>query len=373
MNTRSCLRVGAVALFALGALARPVSAQITTGTVSGTIKDPQGGVLPGATVTLVSDAQATRLAPVVTNESGDFVVVNVAPGEYTLEVELASFKTLKRSGVAVSPGSRVAIGNLTLDLGGTTEIVTVKGETPVIQSSTGERSFTVSPEEVENLPLADRNFATLVSLAPGVDGTSRIGGGGATNFMMDGIGTMDTGSNRLLVAVNVASIAEVKVLTSSYQAEFGRSSGLQITAVTKSGTNRFRGTVYDVERNSDWNATNKEDQLNGDPKQVSKQKDWGYSIGGPIGEPGGANKLFFFYAQDSSRGQRAVTSSAAVSPPRSSAQVISRRRSTITAICILSSATRRPPCRARRATRGVASRTAASSAGFRQAGSTSRG
>ena len=298
MNRRSCLTTVAVALVALGALARPVSAQITTGTVSGTIKDSQGGVLPGATVTLVSESQATRSAPVVTNESGDFVFVNVSPGTYTLEVELASFKTLKRSGVAVSPGSRVAVGNLTLDLGGTTEVVTVKGETPVIQSSTGERSFTISPEEVENLPLADRNFATLASLAPGVDGTSRIGGGGATNFMMDGVGTMDTGSNRLLVAVNVASIAEVKVLTSSYQAEYGRSSGLQITAVTKSGTNRFRGTAYDVERNSDWNATNKENVLNGDPKTVSKQKDWGYSIGGPIGKPGGANKLFFFYAQE---------------------------------------------------------------------------
>ena len=351
-----------------------MSAQITTGTVSGTIKDPQGGVLPGATVTLVSDAQATRLAPVVTNESGDFVVVNVAPGEYTLEVELASFKTLKRSGVAVSPGSRVAVGNLTLDLGGTTEIVTVKGETPVIQSSTGERSFTVSPEEVENLPLADRNFATLASLAPGVDGTSRIGGGGATNFMMDGIGTMDTGSNRLLVAVNVASIAEVKVLTSSYQAEFGRSSGLQITAVTKSGTNRFRGTVYDVERNSDWNATNKEDQLNGDPKQVTKQKDWGYSIGGPIGKPGGANKLFFFYAQEfqpRTAGSNVIRRRFPTALERAGdfSQTIDNNGNLYPFIRDTSTEL----CRARRPTRGVASRTAASSAGFRQAGSTSRG
>ena len=84
---------------------------------------------------------------------------------------------------------------------------------------------------------------------------------------------------------------------SSYQAEFGRSSGLQITAVTKSGTNRFRGSVYDVERNSDWNANSKTNILNGDPKTV-RQRDWGYSIGGPIGKPGGNNKLFFFYNQE---------------------------------------------------------------------------
>jgi hypothetical protein len=109
---------------------------------------------------------------------------------------------------------------------------------------------------------------------------------------------MDTGSNRLLVAVNVESIAEVKVLASGYQAEYGRSSGLQITAVTRGGTNRFRGSVYDVERNSDWNSNSKTNKLNGDPKATSKQRDWGFSVGGPIGKPGGQNKLFFFYAHE---------------------------------------------------------------------------
>ena len=98
--------------------------------------------------------------------------------------------------------------------------------------------------------------------------------------------------------MNVESIAEVKVLVSNYQAEYGRSSGLQITAVTKSGTNRFRGSVYDVERNSDWNSNSKINKLNGDPKTVSKERDWGYSIGGPVGKPGGNNKLFFFYSQE---------------------------------------------------------------------------
>ena len=88
--------------------------------------------------------------------------------------------------------------------------------------------------------------------------------------MMDGVSTMDTGSNASLLQMNVESIAEVKVLVSNYQAEYGRSSGLQITAVTKSGTNRFRGSVYDVERNSDWNSNTKANKLNGDPKTVSE-------------------------------------------------------------------------------------------------------
>jgi hypothetical protein len=298
MGNSARLGLSAAMCVWLAAIALPVSAQITSGTVLGTVKDPQGGVVPGATVVLINEAQGTRSAPVVTSGTGDFVFVNVTPGTYTVEVEMSSFKTLRRSGVPVSPGSRVALGTLILELGGTTEVVNVKGETPVIQSSSGERSFTVSTDEVSNLPLSDRNFATLASLAPGVSGTSRIGGGGATNFMMDGVGTMDTGSNRLLLNVNVESIAQVKVLTSSYQAEYGRSSGLQITAVTKSGTNRFHGSGYDVERNSDWNPNSKVNKLNGDPKATTKQREWGYSIGGPIGKPGGNNQLFFFYSQE---------------------------------------------------------------------------
>ena len=104
--------------------------------------------------------------------------------------------------------------------------------------------------------------------------------------MMDGVGVMDTGSNRPLLQMNVESIQEVKVLTSVYQAEYGRSSGLQITAVTKSGTNRFRGSVYDVERDSDWNSNTKANKLNGNPKTVLKERDWGFSIGGPDRQAG---------------------------------------------------------------------------------------
>ena len=105
----------------------------------------------------------------------------------------------------------------------------------------------VTTAEVTNLPIATRNFADFINLTPGVVNGNRAGdspstGGGSNNFMMDGVSTMEPGSNRLMIAVNVESISEVKVLTSSYQAEYGRSSGLQVTAVTKSGTNRFSGS-----------------------------------------------------------------------------------------------------------------------------------
>jgi hypothetical protein len=282
---------------------RPASAQMTTGTVFGTVKDSQGGVLPGATVVLASESKGTKIAPVVTNETGDFVVAAVVADTYTVEISMASFKTLFRKGVTVSGGDRVALGSLVLELGGTAEVVNVVGVTPLVQASSGERSYATTPNQVENLPLgsggaANRNFANLASLAPGVTGTARLGGGGNTNIVMDGISVMDTGNNSQMLQLNVEAIAEVKVLTSNYQAEYGRASGLQITTVTKGGTNRFRGAVYEYKRNSSWDTNSWVNQKNGDPKPVSKQDDWGFMIGGPVGKPGRDNKLFFFFAQE---------------------------------------------------------------------------
>src|SRR5215218_9172277 len=153
MTVRQVVMTLSLVLIFMRALASPASAQISTGTITGTVKDAQSGVIPGATVTLVSEARGTRSAPVVTDERGDFVFVNMVADTYTVEVTLPSFKALKRSGVAVSPGSRVALGTLTLEIGGATETVEVKGETPQIQSNTGERSFSVTTDSVTNLPI----------------------------------------------------------------------------------------------------------------------------------------------------------------------------------------------------------------------------
>jgi hypothetical protein len=293
-----------VAVFALG-VPPPAVAQLTTGTLSGTLKDPQGLVIPGATVTLTSEARGTQLPPSFSNATGDFVFVNVPPDTYTIQIAMQGFKTMKRSGIALSAGDRVGIGTLTIEVGGLTESVTVQSESPLVQTQSGERSFAVSTKSVESLPLSNRSFVQLAALAPGVTGNnpSRVGdrsstGGNNSNIMMDGVSTMDTGSNSVLLQMNVESIAEVKVLVSNYQAEFGRSSGVQVSAVTKSGTNRFRGSAYDVMRKDTWNSNSKTNNLNGDPKAKVNEKDLGYSIGGPIGRPGGNNKLFFFYAHE---------------------------------------------------------------------------
>ena len=142
--------------------------------------------------------------------------------------------------------------------------------------------------------------------------------------------------------MNVESIAEVKVLTSGYQAEYGRSSGLQITAVTKSGTNRFRGSVYDVQRNSDWNANSKVNKLNGDPEDGPEGKGSGASRSAArSASPAATTSCSSSTARSSRRAPPATTCSASGSRPRSSAPATSRRRSTTTARSTTSSRIRR--------------------------------
>ena len=281
--------------------ATAVFAQGITGTLTGTVKDASGGVIPGATVTLISETRGTILAPVTTNASGEFVFPNITADTYTVQVEMPSFQTLKRTGVALSSGARLSIGTLTIAIGGLTDVATVRSEAPLVQAVTGERSFTVTTENVTNLPLAGRTYDSLLALAPGVNSTpgsltpaTRLGGGGDGNFMVDGATAMDPGVNRPATRVSTEAIAEVRIVTSGYQAEYGRSSGLQINAVTKSGTNQFRGALYDVERRSAWNANSKTNILNGDKKPLQNERDYGGAIGGPVGKPGGKNKLFFY-------------------------------------------------------------------------------
>ena len=309
MRARTTLQI-AGGLFVFWLTAAPAAAQLTTGTVTGTVKDTQGAVIPGASVVLVSETRGTELPPAFTNASGDFVVVNVPPDTYDVQVTLEGFKTLKR-GPHHRQRRRPRRPRHAGDRARRAERDR-HGRRASRRSSRRRAASARSPSRttaVENLPIANRSFTALASLAPGVaNDTSgqqpgRVGdrsstGGGNGNVMMDGISTMDTGSNSILLQMNVESIAEVKVLVSGYQAEYGRSSGVQVSAVTKSGTNQFRGSAYDVMRNSKWYSNSKTNKLNGDPKAKVNEKDWGYSIGGPIGKPGGNNKLFFFYAHE---------------------------------------------------------------------------
>jgi len=298
------LLAGGALMFALILGSSPALAQITTGNVSGIVRDPQGGVIPGATVVLISETRGTKSAPTTTNETGLYVFPNVTPDTYTIEVTLDAFKTVRRNGIAVSGADRVGIAPITLEPGTLVESVTVVAQSPLVQTQSGERSYAVTSAQIDNLPVARNNFTSMTAFTPGVvqvgasAGGTRIGGAGQNNIMMDGISAMDTGNNGQMLNMNVDAIGEVKILTQGYQAEFGRSSGLQITAVTKSGTNQFRGSAYDIQTNSDWDSNSWVNIKNGDPKVKQSTKTLGYTLGGPVGRPGGTNKLFFFYSHE---------------------------------------------------------------------------
>ena len=299
------LAVAAVSMVLILGSAWLAAGQATTSTVSGTVKDAQGGVIPGATVTLISEGRGTTFV-VVSGNTGDFVVANIPGDTYTVRVEMDGFKTTERKGVTVSPGERASVGTLAIDVGALSETVTVTGEAPMIQAQTGDRSFVVSTEAVESLPMSGRNYANFAALTPGVVAnvnatTGQIStvarlDGARTNYLLDGVATVDTGGNQQGITLNPDAISEVRVISSSYQAEYGRTSGIQIVGVTKSGTNQFRGSVFDLERRTAWNTNLWQNQKNGNAKPASDQRDWGWTIGGPVGKPGGTNKIFFFYS-----------------------------------------------------------------------------
>ena len=196
MAQRRLERVAA-ALICSALLAAPALAQITTGNVAGTVKDAQGGVVPGATVVLVSETKGTKSSPAVTSTTGDYVFPNVTADTYTIEVTMEGFKTLTRKGVRVSGGDRVAVPSMTIEVGGAAETVNVSAEAALVQSQSGERSFAVTTEQVENLPINHANFTSLTAFVPGVRsggdsaGGTRLGGVGQNNIQMDGVSAMD--------------------------------------------------------------------------------------------------------------------------------------------------------------------------------------
>ena len=232
-------------------MAVPITAlaQGVSGTLIGTVKDESGGTIPGATVAVINEAQGTRFAPVTTNDTGDFVVPNLPAGTYTVEVEMLAFKKSSLPGVALTAGSRISVGTIVIQVGGLNETVVVTGELSLVQTESGERSFDVSTESVASLPLQNRSYFGVLALAPGVVPASgntvvtRLGGGGSNNYMVDGAVTMDPSVNRPIMQVSVEAVEEVKVQTSGYSAEYGRASGVQVNAVTKSGTNVMHGVL----------------------------------------------------------------------------------------------------------------------------------
>src|SRR6266487_2176845 len=294
-------------------------AQTTSASVSGTVQDQQGGVLPGVTITLTSGTQGNALTA-VTDDGGRFVFPIVRPDTYTLQVALAGFKTLGRTNLIVNANDKISTGTLTLEIGGLTEEVIVASPTP-LQSVSGERSFTLSNETLKNIANNGRllfNFATLVPGAlSGNTGNAELGSVGdftvngqrpnSNNITIDGVANIDTGNNGgNMATTNIDSVAEFKILTNAYQAEYGRAVGGQVQVVTKSGSQNFHGSGYWYGRRSAWDANsylNKRETPEV-PKPKTSRNDSGYTIGGPVVFPGfnaDKKKLFFFWSQEYQR------------------------------------------------------------------------
>jgi len=297
-----------------------VRAQTTSASVSGSIQDSQAGVLPGVTVTLTSRTQGNVLTA-VTDEGGRFVFPIVRPDTYSLKVSLQGFKTLERTNLVVSANDRLSTGMLRLDVGAMTEEVSVTARVSELQTDSGERSFTLESEALKNIANNGRavfNFATLVpgALSQNTGNTELGSVSGFTvngqrpnsnNITIDGVANIDTGDNGgNMATTNIDSVAEFKILTNAYQAEYGRAVGGQIQVVTKSGTQDYHGSGYWYGRRSGWDANtylNKRQTPALEPAKTSRN-DSGYTIGGPVRFPGfnaDKKKLFFFWSQEFQR------------------------------------------------------------------------
>jgi len=295
-------------------------AQVTSGSINGTVKDATGGVLPGATVT-VSNPSTGVTRTVTTNDAGDFIAPNLPPGKYTIRVELQGFKVLEKSDVVLSATDRLNAGVFELELGGTAETVNVSavpGELQ-LQANSGERSDLITGNQLNNLALNGRNIIDFVKVVPGVvsffDGSvAGTGGIDAFNvngtranqheFTIDGSSNVDTGNNGgTHVTLNPDAVAEMKILTSNYQAEFGKAGGGQLVVTTKSGTREFHGNARYFARNEALNANSWFNNQDGTEKPDYRYNYFGYDVGGPVlipktGFNSSKDKLFFFWSQE---------------------------------------------------------------------------
>jgi hypothetical protein len=312
---------GAALMLAMG----PASAlaQTTRGSLAGTVRDGQGAAVPGATIELTSprrnDTQVTTA-----NEAGDFVFLNLLPDTYNLKVTMDSFKTYEQSNVVLNAADRISVGVITLELGALTETVNVTTRVVEVQSRSADRNFSVDSAAIENLAVNGRDPLVLARLAPGI---ADVGAGGVgfnvnggrdntTNYTVDGVSNIDTGNNGVLGSINLDAVEEFKILTNAYQAEYGRSSGAQVSLVTKSGGRDYRGSAYAYRRQESFNANswinNRERgrALETNPnttvglKPINRQTDLGFTVGGPVplgGYNSDRNRLFFFFAFENQR------------------------------------------------------------------------
>src|SRR5262245_24178684 len=304
-NRKSFLLAALMALIA-GAVAL---GQTTTATLSGVVKDASGALVPDVKITAKNaDTGATRETK--TDDGGRYSPTNLGPGQYEVRAERTGFKTAAQSGVTLTVGGATVL-DLSIQIGEVTELVEVKQEEPLIEPTKAELSRVVNERSIESLPIIGRNFVDFAKLASGVaPGRENTGGGAfkepdtgvgsaaaprltfggqselSTLILVDGADNIQNATGLPRVTPSQEAVREFRVLNSTFLAEYGRALGGFVNIVTKSGTNRYNGSVYYFGQNDELNA---QPLLTG-PNPVLRQNQFGATIGGPLRK----DKTFFF-------------------------------------------------------------------------------
>ena len=330
-------------------LALPLLAQSPNGVLNGQVVDPSSRAIVGAEILAVSDVTHVQYTT-KTNGEGIYVLPNLPPGPYRLQVSKFGFKTLIKPDITINVQDALAI-NFTLPVGSFSEIVTVESGAPLVNTESAAVSTVVDRNFAENLPLNGRSFQTLIQLTPGVVlTTSSAASGGqfsvngqraSSNYwMVDGVSANVGISSNAVVGngyggslgafsvlggtnslVSVDALEEFRIFTSSYAPEFGRTPGGQISILTRSGTNLFHGTLFDYFRNDVLDANNWFAARAGLAKPQERQNDFGGTVGGPLRK----DHTFFFFSYEGLRlrlPQTALTTVPDIASRQSASQML---------------------------------------------------
>src|SRR6185437_5974691 len=299
-------------------------AQSERGTITGSVSDSSGAVVPGATVTITNTA--TNVATTLTtNQAGSYTAPSLPAGTYNVRVEAQGFRPSEEKGLKLNAATTVR-ADAALEVGASKQAVEVQASAVQLHTEDAKSSVTISNKLVNDLPLvvggAVRSPFDLAVLTPesknlGGDNGFSLGGGQAASYgtTLDGISANTTRAlSKSWVSSNspsVEAITEFTVDTNGFKAEYGHAGGGVMTFVTKSGTNQFHGSAYELLRNNDFDANNFFNNSKGIPVPIYKQNDFGVTVGGPVWIPkiyNGRDKSFFFFSYEGFRNRTGATS-----------------------------------------------------------------
>ena len=282
-------------LFGLLATVTSAAGQGGDSAIRGRVVDGQQAVLPGAAIVVTNrDTGATR--ETVSGVDGSYFVTSLPPGPYRVTAELGGFRPLTRDDVVLRLGATSTV-DLQLALGGIAESVTVTGEAAQVDLTSSQAGGSIAPGELQDLPSANRGYVSMVALLPGVQYVADSGGDPSVNmngqhdtqvsYVLDGGNNNDDtqgGTGGAQVRVNIESVQEFQVITNQFDAEHGRTTGGIVNAITKGGTNNFRGSAFGLFTDSSYTAMDPfiKRSAGAIAKPDSKQHQWGGTFGGPI-------------------------------------------------------------------------------------------